>query len=81
MSVPLPARSPALKPSGALTYRQSQGADVWPGVGDIAFVRVLDGKLVIFQEFMENDKVAVSVGGQDRVLTRSEWRALPAYKD
>jgi hypothetical protein len=65
-----------------LTYKLSQGANVWPGVAasDRAFVRVLNGELVIFQEFRADDKVAVSVGGQDQVLPRAEWRALPVYE-
>jgi hypothetical protein len=47
---------------------------------DKAFVRVLNGELVILQEFRGDDKVAVSVGGRDRVLTRAEWRSLPIYE-
>lgn len=82
MNVPSPPRPPTRKPSGPVTYRQSQGANVWPGIAssDKAFVRVLDGELVIFQEFLADDKVAVSVGGRDRVLTRAAWRALPVYE-
>jgi hypothetical protein len=75
-------RPPTRKPSGVVTYRQSQGANVWPGMAssDKAFVRVLNGEVVIFQAFLGDDKVAVSVGGGDRVLARSEWRALPVYE-
>jgi hypothetical protein len=47
---------------------------------DKSFVRVRDGALVIFQEFQAGDMVAVSIDGHDRVLTRAEWRALPAYE-
>lgn len=81
MNVP-PSARPTRKPSGAVTYRQSQGANVWPGTAssDKAFVRVLGDGLVIFQEFLGDDKVAVSVGGQDRVLTRAEWGALPIFE-
>ncbi len=82
MSVPSSTRSPPSKPSGPVIYTQSKGANIWPDMlsREIAFVRVLDGELVVFQEFMGNDKVAVSVGGQDRVLTRADWRALPVYE-
>ena len=80
MSAPS-APPPVHKPSGAVTYKQSQGANVWPGMAssDKAFVRVLGGELVIFQKFL-GDKVAVSVGGSDRMLTRSEWGILPVYE-
>jgi hypothetical protein len=47
-------------------------------MSDKASVRILDGELVIFQEFIGHDKVAVNVGGRNRVLARAEWRALPA---
>jgi len=69
------------KPSGPVTYTVNVGADVFPGLGmaDKAFVRVLDGQLVIFQEFRNDDRVAVSVGGRDRVLRRAQWRAMPVY--
>ena len=79
MSAPAPAGPPARKPSGPAIYKQSQGADVWPGIasGDKAFVRVMNGELVIFQEFLADGKVAVSIGGRDRVLTRAEWQTLP----
>ena len=82
MKTPLHTKSPGQKPSGTVTYKLSQGANVWPGMAtsDKAFVRVLDGELVIFQEFRGDDKVAVSVGGMDRVLTRAEWRKLPVYE-
>jgi hypothetical protein len=82
MSAPAPTKPPAHKPSGAVTYTQSQGANVWPGMAssDKAFVRVRSGELVIFQEFRGDDKVAVSVGGRDRILTRAEWRSLPVHK-
>jgi hypothetical protein len=65
-----------------VTYTVSVGADVWPGAagGEKAFVRVLDGDQVIFQEFKGHDAVAVSIGGRDRVLAREEWRALPVYE-
>ncbi len=70
------------KPSGAVTYKVSKGSNVWPttAASDKALVRVLDGELVIFQDFQGDDKVAVSVGGLDRVLPRTEWRALPVYE-
>ncbi len=82
MTAPLPTRSPARKPTGAVTYKLPQGANVWPGMAasDKAFVRVLNGDLVIFQEFRGDDAVAVSVGGRDRVMSRAEWRALPVYE-
>jgi hypothetical protein len=82
MNTPLQTKPPTRKPSGIVTYRQSQGANVWPGVGasDKAFVRVLNGELVIFQEFRGDGKVAVSIGGRDGLLTRTEWRMLPLYK-
>ncbi len=82
MNAPSHIKNPDRKPTGALTYKLSQGANVWPGVAasDRAFVRVLNGELVIFQEFRADDKVAVSVGGQDQVLPRAEWRALPVYE-
>jgi hypothetical protein len=82
MNVRAPAKPPARKPSGAVIYKQSQGAHVWPGMAssDKAFVRVFNGDLVIFQEFRGDDKVAVSVGGRDRVLSRAEWRSLPVYE-
>jgi hypothetical protein len=81
MSAPLPARPPTRKPSGAVTYTQSQGANVWPGTApsDKGIFRVLAGELAIFQE-ARGDKVAVSVGGRDCVLTRAEWRTLPIYE-
>jgi hypothetical protein len=76
------AKSTARKPTGAVTYRLSKGANVWPGIAasDKALVRVLNGELVIFQEFRGEDLVAVSVGGQDHMLSRSDWRALPVYE-
>jgi hypothetical protein len=82
MTNPTQTKPPAQKPSGIVTYRLSKGANVWPGMAgsDKAFVRVLNGELVIFQEFRGEDKVAVSVGGHDRVLPRAEWRALPVYQ-
>jgi hypothetical protein len=82
VNVPLQTKSLARKPTGAVTYKLSQGANVWPGMAmsDKAFVRVLDGRLVIFQEFRPGDKVAVSVDGEDHVLPRAEWRALPIYE-
>ena len=49
-------------------------------MSDKASVRVRDGELVIFREFIGHDKVAVNVGGRNRVLARSEWRALPVYE-
>jgi hypothetical protein len=49
-------------------------------MSDKASVRILDGELVIFQEFIGHDKVAVNVGGRNRVLARAEWRALPVYE-
>jgi hypothetical protein len=57
------------KPSGSVTYTVNAGANVFPGkvMSDKAFVRVLDGELVIFQEFRGDDKVAVSVGSVDKV--------------
>lgn len=83
MNAPVPSKPPARKPSGPVIYKQSQGANVWPGMAssDKAFVRVHDCELVIFQEFRGDDNVAVSVGGRDRVLTRAEWRSLPVYED
>jgi hypothetical protein len=82
VNAPLQTKITVRKPTGALTYKLSQGANVWPGMAasDKAFVRVLNGELVVFQEFRADDKVAVSVGGQDRVLPRAEWRALPVYE-
>lgn len=80
MNKPLTSKPPAQKPSGAVTYTANTGANVFPVVTDKAFVRVLDGELVIFQELRRDDKVAVSVGGRDRVLPRAEWRALPVYE-
>jgi hypothetical protein len=73
---------PSRKPSGAITYTVNTGANVFPSIvmSDKAFVRVLNGQLVILQEFIGHNKVAVSVGGQDRVLPRAEWRALPVYE-
>jgi len=69
------------KPSGAITYTTDTGANVFPGqiMSDKAFVRVMNGELVIFQEFRGNDEVAVSIGGRDSVLPRAKWRALPVY--
>jgi hypothetical protein len=82
MNNPLQTKPPAQKPSGIVTYKLSNGANVWPGraTTDKAFVRVLNGELVIFQEFRADDQVAVSVGGRDCVLTREAWRALPVYE-
>ncbi len=82
MKTPLHAKPSVQKPSGTVTYKLSQGANVWPGTAtsDKAFVRVLNGELVIFQEFTGDGKVAVSVGGRDRVLPRAEWRKLPSYE-
>ena len=82
MNAPLHTKPPSQKPSGTVTYKLSQGADVWPSMAtsDKALVRVLSGELVIFQEFRGDDRVAVSVGGRDRVLTRAEWRMLPTYE-
>jgi hypothetical protein len=78
-----PHRSPAKKPSGPVTYTITKGADVWPGIGksDKAFIRDLNGEMVIFQEFRGRDGVAVSIGGQDRVLPFEDWRQLPPYRD
>ena len=78
-----PPREPHVgKPSGAITYTANTGANVFPSVimSDKAFVRVLNGELVICQEFIGDDKVAVSVGGRDRVLPHAQWRALPVYQ-
>lgn len=82
MTVPSPGRSAARKPTGAVTYKVPQGANVWPGgaTSDKALVRLRNGELVIFQEFLAGDKVAVSAGGRDCVLSRDEWRMLPVYK-
>jgi hypothetical protein len=82
MSNPLPTKPPAKKPSGIVTYKLSKGANVWPGTAtsDKAFVRILNGDVVIFQEFRNDDMVAVSVGGRDRLLPRAEWRSLPVYE-
>jgi len=82
MNSPVQTKPTAQKPSGTVTYKLSKGANVWPAMPstDKAFVRVLDGELVIFQEFRGDDQVAVSVGGRDRVLPRAEWRALPVYE-
>lgn len=80
MNKPSPGRPPSRKPSGAVTYTVASGTNVFPGMTDKAFVRVKDGELVIFQEFRGDDKVAVSVGGRDRVLSRVEWRELPVYE-
>lgn len=81
MSAPAPTKPPAQKPSGPVTYLESKGADVWPSWRrrDRADVRVLDGEFVYVREFREDGTVAVSVGGQERVMTRSEWRSLPLY--
>ena len=82
MTAPSPSRSTAGKPTGPVTYKVPQGANVWPGTAtsDKALVRVLSGELVILQDFLDGNKVAVSVGGRDRVLSRDEWRALPLYE-
>ncbi len=82
MSGSSPVKHVGLKPSGPVTYKSAQGSNVWPGVtsSDKGFVRVLDGELVIFQGNQGRDKVAVSVGGLDRVLARSDWRSLPVYE-
>ncbi|HEY1930509.1 MAG TPA: hypothetical protein VGG99_00715 [Acetobacteraceae bacterium] len=82
MNKPLPREARTPKPSGAITYTANTGANVFPSavMSDKAFVRVLNGELVIFQEFINDDKVAVSVGGRDRVLPRAEWRSLPVYQ-
>jgi len=82
MTSPVQTKPPTEKPSGTVTYKLSKGANVWPGMAstDKAFVRVLNGELVIFQEFRGDDQVAVSVGGRDRVLPRAEWRTLPVYE-
>ena len=82
MTPPSNTKPPVQKPTGTVTYRLSQGANVWSGTAtsDKGFVRVLNGELVIFQEFRGDDTVAVSVGGRDRVLTRAEWRTLPLYE-
>jgi hypothetical protein len=82
MNKPLHSEPHSRKPSGAITYTVNTGANVFPSIvmSDKAFVRVPNGQVVIFQEFIGHDKVAVSVGGQDRVLPRAEWRALPVYE-
>ena len=72
-------KRPMEKPSGPISYSVTRGADVWPGT-DKAHVRVLDGKMVIFQDYQGRDQVLVTVGGRNRLLPRAEWRALPAYK-
>jgi hypothetical protein len=70
------------KPHGAVTYTINSGANVFPSavMSDKAFVRMRNGKLVIFQSFVGDDSVAVSIGGEDAVLPRPEWRALPVYE-
>ena len=82
MNKPVPSGPEGPKPTGAITYTANTGANVFPGMGmtDKAFVRVLNGELVIFQEFRGSDAVAVRVGGRDRVLPRAQWRSLPIYQ-
>jgi hypothetical protein len=82
MTVSSPAMIPGRKPSGAVTYSVSKGANVWPGKTptDAALVRINRGDMVIFQSFLEDDKVAVIVAGHDRILTTAEWQALPVDK-
>ena len=82
MNKPLHSERSPQKPSGAITYTVNTGANVFPSavMSDKAFVRVLNGQLVIFQEFVGDDKVAVSVGGLDRVMPKAEWRALRVYE-
>jgi len=82
MNKPLHTDSDSRKPSRAVTYTVNSGANVFPTavMSDKAFVRVLNDELVIFQEFVGDDKVAVSVGGRDRLLPRAEWRTLPVYE-
>lgn len=77
-----PREGRATKPAGAITYTAHTGANMFPSVimSDKASVRVLDGELVIFQEFIGHDNVAVNIGGRNRVLARAEWRALPVYE-
>lgn len=79
---PTLAKPTARKPSGPVTYLPSQGANVRPSMAsrDEALFRVLNGELVVVRKFLGRDKVAVNVGGRDRVLTRAEWRSLPVYE-
>jgi hypothetical protein len=81
VSQSLTDKPPPRKPSGPITYTSDMGANVFPGslFTDKAFVRVLNGELVILQEYRGPDEVAVSIGGRDRVMPRAEWRALPVY--
>ena len=77
-----PRETRATKPTGAITYTVERGANMFPSfiMSDKASVRVLDGELAIFQQFVGHDGVAVNVGGRNRVLARAEWRALPVYE-
>ncbi len=81
MSASSPVRPPLRKPSRPVGYIQSQGANVWPSFGgnDEVRARTRDGEMVVVQEFLGNDLVAVNIGGRDCVMKRAEWRALPLY--
>lgn len=70
------------KPSGAISYTLETGADVLPGdfMTDKAYVRELNGKLVIFREALGHGRVAVTIGGRDRVLSKAEWQKLPIHR-
>jgi hypothetical protein len=52
MNKPLPSMPQSRKPSGAIAYTVNTGTNLFPAMvmSDRAFVRVLDGQLVIFQE-------------------------------
>jgi hypothetical protein len=80
MNKPLTSNPDLQKLSGPITYTVDVGFNVFPWLSDRGFVRVLDGELVIFQSFKPDRKVAVSIGGRDVLMSRSEWRALPVYK-
>jgi hypothetical protein len=41
-----------------------------------AFVRMLNGTVVIFIEFRGSDNVAVSINGREHIMNRADWRGL-----
>jgi len=48
-------------------------------IGNIAWIRTLNGSPVIFVDFPDAEHVTVSVGGAYRVITLVFWRSLPIY--
>jgi hypothetical protein len=49
-------------------------------VSDIAQVKMLDGRPATFLRFDGPDRYVVEIDGEDRTITRDEWRGLPLHQ-